>query len=206
MSTPKIRIKKSFLLNDKVIPLLKVELKAAGREEEAREEFIDAKVKAYQDAWSKYETKILSALCDALGVEFNQNIIDVYVAPFSNSFSDPMVISTKYSPDRAVEVLTHEISHRLLTDNIAMPMKDGRKPSEHWRELFGEHDFRVLTHIPVHALLQYVFIDILNEPYRLERDVNFCSKHEPYRLAWEYVQKVGYTVVIEQLRESYKAK
>ncbi len=205
MISPEIRIKKSFLLNDKVVPLLQAELLEMGREQEGFDEYIDAKVLDYKNAWSVYENRIIPALCDALGVEFNQNIIDIYIAPFSNSFSDPMVISTKYSPDRVIDVITHEVAHRLLTDNNKVPMRDGRKLSQYWKELFGEKDFRVLTHIPVHALLEYIFVDILNEPSRLERDINFCKKFQPYNDAWEYVQEVGYEAIIKQLKQSYNS-
>jgi len=203
MTSPEIRIKKSFLLNDKVIPLLKAELLEMGREQEGFDEFIDAKVIDYKNAWLAYEDRIIPALCDVLGVEFNQNIIDIYVAPFSNSFSDPMVISTKYAPDRVIDVITHEIAHRLLTDNNKLPMRDGRKLSQHWKELFGEKDFKVLTHIPVHALLEYIFVDILNEPSRLEQDIDFCKNFQAYNDAWEYVQKIGYETIISQLKHSY---
>ncbi len=203
MAQPKIRIKKSYLLNDKIVPLLENELKELGREHESSDEFIDSKVVEYTSAWSQYEMKIITGLCDALGLEFNQNIIDIYVAPFSNSFSDPMVISTKYSANRVVDVITHELIHRLLTDNNCLPMRDGRQLSEHWREMFGVRDFKALVHIPVHALLEYIFIDILNEPNRLERDMNLCSKYEPYKKAWEYVREEGYTTIIKKLQESY---
>lgn len=203
MNYPKIRIKNSFLLNGQVIPLLQPELNQTGREEEAHDDVINQKVRDYTDAWREYEQRIIPAMCKVLDIEFNQNIIDVYVAPFRNSFSDPMVISTKYPADRAVDVLTHELTHRLLTDNNKLPMKDGRKLSEHWKELFGEHPFKVQTHIPVHAMLEYIFTDILNEPLRLERDIAFCSNFEPYAKAWEYVKETGYMAILERLRVSY---
>lgn len=205
MINPEIRIKKSFLLNDKVVPLLQPELQATHRENEGNDDFIDQKVREYKDAWSPYEARIISALCDVLGVEFKQNIIDIYVAPFINSMSDPMIISTKYSSDRVIDVITHEIAHRLLTDNTHLPLSDGKKLSEHWTESFGNHPFKTLVHIPVHALLEYIFIDVLNEPERLQRDMDFCKKFEAYDEAWKYVQAIGYKVIIDQIRSIYKA-
>ena len=84
MTTTRIRIKKSFLLNDKVIPLLQPELQATNRENEGSDDFIDQKVREYNKSWSAYEDRIIPALCEVLGVEFNQNIVDIYVTPFIN--------------------------------------------------------------------------------------------------------------------------
>ena len=55
MSHPEIRIKKSFLLNDRVIPLLKSELNELGRQDEASSEYIDSKGHEYKSSWSAYE-------------------------------------------------------------------------------------------------------------------------------------------------------
>lgn len=203
MNYPKIRIKNSSLLNDKVIPLLQPELIQQGREKETNNDFINKKVHEYTESWQQYEQRIITAMCEVLDIEFNQNIIDVYIVPFGNSFSDPMVISTKYSSNRAVDVLTHELIHRLLTDNNKLPMKDGRKLSQHWQELFGDHPFRVQTHIPVHAMLEYIFTDVLHEPERLERDIEFCKNFEPYDQAWTYVKQVGYMTILNRLKTSY---
>lgn len=193
------------MLNNKLLPLLKQELEEAGRQNEGTNDYVGMKSREYQDSWKVYEERILSAMCEVLDMEFRQNIIDAYVAPFGNSFSDPMVISTKYSSDRVVEVLTHEIAHRLLTDNNKLPTKDGRKLIEHWTELFGNYPFVLLVHIPVHALMQYIFIDVLNEPERLERDIEICKKHEPYNQSWNYVKEVGYKNIIDKLRLSYNS-
>lgn len=205
MDKPEIRIKSSFLLNDRVIPLLTPELEHAGRLAEADKDYIGQKVKEYQEGWSSYEQQIIPAICDILGLRFKQNIIDVYVAPFNNSFSDPMVISTKYSSDRLVDVLTHELIHRLLTDNTKLPQSTGRKLSSHWADLFGnDHSFITLVHIPVHAVLEYIFIDVLNEPERLKRDIEFRATSDDYSQAWDYVRRHGYQTILEQLNDLYK--
>ena len=46
--------------------------------------------------------------------------------------------------------------------------------------------------------------DVLNEPARLERDIELCAKYKDYALAWEYVQEHGYEKIIKQLREEYR--
>lgn len=203
---PHIRIRASFLLNNAVVPLLKPALEKAGRSAEADPETIRVKVEEYKTAWQEYEDRIVPALCQALGVDFAQNTIDAYVAPFDHSFSDPMVISTKHSGDRFIEVFTHELSHCLLTDNTAFQFETAqRKIGEAWAELFGaDHSFITLVHIPVHALLEYVFSDVLNEPRRLQRDKEYMAKYPDYDKAWQYVSEAGYTRILEQLKELYE--
>lgn len=204
MNYPTIRIKSSFLLNGKVIPLLQAELRETGRTEEAEDEFINKKVKEYNQAWSEYEDKVIPAICQLLDLEFKQNIIDIYIAPFSNSISDPMVISTKYTTERFIDTIIHEIIHRLLTDNTKMPLKNNERLLSHWKPLFGEeYNFVTLVHIPVHAVLKYIFIDVLNEPSRFERDVETTKKYEAYKLAWSHVNDNDYKQIIEQVKAIY---
>lgn len=116
-----------------------------------------------------------------------------------------MVISTKYSGDRFVDVFTHELSHRLLTDNDKYQIETARrKLGGAWAELFGkEHSFKTLVHIPVHALLEYIFVDVLDEPQRLERDKEYLKKHADYDDAWKYVAQAGYKNIIDKLAVLY---
>jgi hypothetical protein len=206
MNLPEIRIKNSSLLNNKVIPMLMPGLKESGHEYVASDEYINDKVEAYNQAWVTHGEVILQSICEVLDVKFNQNIIDAYVVPFGNSFSDPMIISTKYTPERFLEVFTHELTHRLLTDNTKLTKKGDRKLSSYWKELFGDtHSFVTLVHIPVHAILEYVFTDILGEPQRLQRDKEACMRFPDYHLAWQYVELNGYKGILEQLREQYNS-
>lgn len=196
---PEIRWKNPWLLReaiyDDVIEAYK------GEEDKLTDEFALATIKRYYDAWTPYEKRILEAMCDATGLEFRQNIIDIYVAPFRWSFSDPMVITTKYGSNRAIEVITHEILHRLLTDNTR---NDYRADFvKKWRELFGnEHTKNTLVHIPVHALMQAIFEEYIGEPERIIRDKEMYKGYPDYEAAWDYVEKVGYKKIIEQLRSA----
>lgn len=204
MNYPKIRIKKSFLLNGTVIPLLKPELEREERLHEAETSFIEQRVQDYQEAWHPYEDRIVKGMCDVLNLEFTQNTIDTYVAPFGHSFSDPMVISTKYEPDRFIEVFTHELCHRLLTDNNKLPLPNQMKLTDAWQEIFGDsHDWITLVHIPVHLILKYIFIDVLDERYRYERDVKRMQKYEVYKKAWEYVEAHDYKEELNKLNGVY---
>ena len=64
----------------------------------------------------------------------------------------------------------------------------------------------MLVHIPVHAVHKAIYLDVLNEPKRLERDIsnNKMHKSKDYIDAWNYVHKHGYEEIINKLKKSYK--
>ncbi len=201
MNYPEIRIKYGWLLSAEVSePLNK--LWGDGTPLRTKEEY-EQIVENYQKAWKPYEKKIIKGMCDTLGLSFRQNIVDVYIAPWINAFSDPMVIGVTFEPNRFIEVLTHELLHRLLTDNNESNYVTTY--TDEWAELFGkEHSWNALVHIPAHASMQAIFDDVLKEPSRTESDKKLCKQWKDYNAAWEYVGEVGYEEVIAKLKESYK--
>lgn len=169
---------------------------------------MDKIVTAYQRAWEPYEKTVLNGMCDVMELEFYQNNIDVYIAPWFHAFSDPMVIGVKYSPDVFVDILTHELLHRLLSHNTIVWDSPGLQKLEAWQELFGhEHSHKMLVHIPVHAVHKALYLDVLKEPKRLERDKqNVEERHATdYIDAWHYVDEHGYEKIIDQLKQSYRS-
>ncbi len=202
-SLPEIRIKHGWLLHDAISVNLH-KLWGDGKELASHERVREI-VAEYQEAWEPYEEKILTGMTELLGTNFRQNIIDVYVAPWFKAFSDPMVIGVIYEPDEFVDVLTHELLHRLLTDNTAT--SDGLKLVKEWKRLFGEdHSFKTLVHIPVHSLHKAIYFDVLNEPQRLHRELARLKENKmpEYLKAWEYVEEHGYQGITEKLSGMYQ--
>lgn len=204
MRYPEIRFRDSFLLigtiyND-IEPAYMPPIARTDERDKLSRESINKKLDEYEKAWRPYEQKVVRGMCDLLNMEFRQNIIDIYGAPFYTSFSFPMFIATKYEPNRAIEVITHELLHVLLYDNTSQNL-DLSSKGEEWRELFtGVDDEIARIHIPVHAVLQALFDDVLKEPERTKRDKEMCNNYPSYKLAWEYVEKAGYKKIIEQVR------
>ncbi|MFZ2836141.1 MAG: hypothetical protein WAZ21_02380 [Candidatus Saccharimonadales bacterium] len=201
MSTPEVRFKFPWLLLKTFDFALRPALEKEGAADLLDKEFILERLERHETAWRPYEQKVLEGMCSIFELEFRQNIIDMYVAPLKTSFSDPMMISTRYKPEQVVGVIAHELMHRLLTDNT---LYDDRHLVSHWSELFGtEHTQVALVHIPIHAGLKMLYIDILNEPERLREDIERCQRFEPYRQAWDYVEAEGYQEIIARLKSSY---
>lgn len=204
MNYPQIRFRDSFLLIGTIYQDIEAAyMPPAAKTDERNKlsrEAIGKRLDEYEKAWRPYEERIIKGVCKVLNLEFKQNVIDIYAAPFYSSFSFPMVIATKYEPDRAIEIITHELIHVLLYDNTSSDLNLAKREDE-WRELFDEVDNGVaLVHVPVHAVLQAVFDDILNEPRRTQRDKEMCSNYLPYKTAWDYVDNVGYKEIINRLK------
>lgn len=202
MNYPQIRIKDAWLLRQNVSAHLHT-MWAKDGEELADDSDMKQVVARYKKAWEPYEKRVIHGMCEVLGLEFRQNTIDVYIAPWFYAFSDPMIVGVTYAPDRFVEVLAHEIIHRLLTDNVQT--EHGTMYANEWKKLFGyDHTFKTIVHIPVHAVLQAIFDDVLHEPARTKNDRKLCRERPDYDAAWACVEKNGYRTIIKQLQQSYK--
>ena len=204
MKYPEIRIKEAWLLRSTTSTHLH-ELRAKPGEKLADEDEMRKVVASYQKAWRPYETKIMTGMCQTTGLQFEQNIINVYVAPWFSAFSDPLVVGITIAPDKFIDTLTHELLHRLLTTNTSLPFDADY--IKIWQKLFGKnHTHRALVHIPVHAVHKAIYLDVLNEPARLKRDIAKMKQlgAVDYVAAWDYVEKHGYKDIIAQLKGSYR--
>lgn len=159
----------------------------------------------YEKWWRPYNDQILKGICELLNLSFRQNIIDVNVAPWFNPISDPMVIGPAFeNQDDVVNTLAHEILHRLITDNTIYPY-DFDFFTE-WEGLFGkDHARNTLIHIPVHAVMEALYRDVLNRPELVDLDKKQTSSYKAYKDAWKYVEKVGYKKILKQLTSASAA-
>jgi antirestriction protein ArdC len=199
---PEIRIKNAWLLYTNASVHLHKLLGKKGKLTSIKD--VDKIVGSYQKAWLKYEKVIMEGMLKTTGLKFHQNTIDVYIAPWFSAFSDPIVIGIKYQPDNFVDVLTHELLHRLLTDNTQI---GSLKLMSKWKTLFGKrHTFGTIVHIPVHAIHKAIYLDILKQPSRLQREIDDMEtfKAIDYIKSWNYVQKNDYKRIIKSLLAIYK--
>lgn len=194
---PEIRIKYGWLLTENTWrPMMDYYDK--GGTMRSYEEY-ESYATQYREWWRPYEKRILDAMTEILGLEFKQNVIDVYVAPFFYSFSDPLVLGVQFdTKEKLVLNLTHELIHKLLMDNTT---HDDSNTVDEWAALFGEHEFETLIHIPVHAVLHAIFIDIVKHPEMLDEEIR---DKDTYRASWEYVEKNDYKSIVSQLKNAYK--
>lgn len=208
MKIPEIRIQFSWLLFNEVSQDL-FKLHATKNDKKLSDyQYYEKYTEDYRDAWLKYEKNTLHGMVDSLGVEFYKPVIDVSLAPWIKPISNPLIISFYYKPDQFIDTLTHELYHNLLTDNTALTTKQNRSKRtdlrEEWAKMFGSnHSFTTLVHIPVHAGMKYIFLDVFKEPQRLERDIKHVGKWPDYKKAWDYVEQNDYKAILDKLKSYY---
>lgn len=160
-------------------------------------EFYNDVAKKYEAWWRPHNDVILQGLYEITGLEFSQNIIDVHVAPWFYAISSPMVIGVIFkTQDELINVVTHELIHRLLTDNTTVDYNFDFV--SYWKQQFGEeHSHKTITHIPVHAIMQKLYTGVLKRPDLIELDKKNVANNPDYSAAWEYVEQKGSDVIIE---------
>lgn len=52
----------------------------------------------------------------------------------------------------------------------------------------------------MHAGLQKIFIDELQEEYQLQRDIEQCQQFPAYAKAWEVVREKGYRTILSEFQ------
>jgi hypothetical protein len=161
------------------------------------------KISKYRGMWQPYEEKVCQGLMEALDLHFLENVINVYiVSGQKGGFSDPLIISPGVPEIRFVDLLAHELVHRLLTFN-AEEIRVGKIFDVMFPDM---EDQLTKNHIIVHAVLQYLYIDVLKEPVRLENDISFHKNNPGYADAWKIVTDRGYQQLLKEFKSHYPNK
>ncbi len=170
------------------------------------DEEYESRADRYRQWWEPYEKIIVEGICEMLDLDFRQNIIDVHVVPWRGAISNPMVLRSNIeSQDALIMVLTHELIHRLLADNTSRPRMSGNDFYA-WKDLYGERPLKELIHVPVHALLKAVYLDILGKPELLDKDIKNADSidDETYKAAWNYVEQNDYIDIVNKIKKYYE--
>ena len=201
INIPEIRIKYNRLIDPIFIFYCQnnPELKKSGWNDwvPPQKEGIDRRVENYKTEWVKYEEKILKGLIEITGLDFKNQIIDVHIVSGNpRQISNPLIIKSGFLPDEFVDVLTHELLHRLLTINKI-------KKEIMVSEKYTEETVATQNHIIVHALLKYIYLDILKDDSRLRKNIEDSKKHSTneYARAWDIVEKEGYMKLINEFKD-----
>ncbi len=195
---PEIRFKNGWLLTDAFVAYRKEIEKFKNDNNPPSWEKMMKVIEERKRIWKKHEKKILTAMQKLAGLNFYSNLIDVYtVYGWRLAFSEPLVISMRYEGEDFLDVLTHEIIHVLLTDNV-QKKNGGFWPTMEYPNI---KDKSTIHHILVHAIHKEIYLNVLKRPDRLERDIKNCQDWPSYKKAWEVVEKDGHMDIIERFRK-----
>ncbi len=195
---PKIDIKYGNFLDPIFLKCLASDPRNEGRIPPAKEEVLE-KIEKYKKEWVTHEEKIVSALQETLELDFAHNIIDIYVVTASRgSFSDPVVISSKFTPEVFIDILTHELIHRLLSENT-----ESVAVGKILLKILPDENNMTRVHVLLHAVHKHIYLNTLKEPERLTANLMRSDKFPNYKKAWKIVEDFGYQELIEKVKSFY---
>jgi len=158
-------------------------------------------IKKADKIWKKYENKILKEISRITELEWEEKEIQCYVVGGGMNFSDPLTISPKKELSYFIDVLTHELIHRIFA-----PKKNYQKSEKAWiyiNKKYKKETWNTRVHIVIHAIHKYIFLKFFGEK-RLEREIKIMNKFPEYKRAWEIIQKEGYQNIIKEFKEKIK--
>jgi hypothetical protein len=198
-NTPKILIGYGSFLQPMFTEYWRAEQKDLNWQPLTRDEIFD-RVKAYIKVWKPFEEKVINGLIGATNLHFAENLVSVFViSGYYGGFSDPVVISSDVPEERFVNLLSHELTHRLLTFN-----EEDISAGYIFDKMFSDIlDAKTRNHIIVHAILQYLYIDVLNDQERLDKDIQYYKDYKGYREAWDIVLERGYKQLLDEYKDHY---
>ncbi len=165
------------------------------------QEEILTKTKELRKLWKEKEVEILTAIYEVTGLQFRRNMIDVHIISGSpRDMSRPLIISSHKPKEDFIGTLTHELIHKLFSDN--------KINKSFFTKMFPEETINTQNHIIVHAILKYLYIDILKNEEKLKNNLEKSKKHpnSDYSKAWEIVEEKGYLNLIEKFKKKTLSK
>src|SRR3989344_1525981 len=204
MKIPAVTIKYNKYLDEYVTFFLENSKRAKdsgwGAWKKKNENDIIKKVIAFQGAWKNHSKNILSSLQEILDLEFKKNNIPVYIVNAVNrTVSDPIIIGSNYSLDGFIDMLTHEIIHVLISDNLGQKHK---KLKEFYKKTYPESEFdETYSHILVYAVHSKIYHKYF--PDRKDVDIKRSAKHgnRGYSIAWDIVTREGSDNIISEFKK-----
>ena len=197
----KITIKYNRFLDPIFIAWIKSQDRFKDWKEPVHEDVLKC-VKKYNVLWDKYGAKIIKGLEKSTGMSFQDEKINIYIVSGNpRPFNNPLIMKSSYAPRDFLLTLTHELIHCLFTQNNI--------PLELTHKLFVHEDKTTSAHIPVYAILKYIFKDTLKMHYSLSnhsKNIKKTSVNISYRLAMEEVEKLGYKNILKTIREKVVTK
>jgi hypothetical protein len=163
-------------------------------------------ISEYKKEWELIQEKVLGGIAEVLGINFTEQNIDVYISGIMyGGFSDPLTISARTESKRFPDVLTHELIHRIFIHNEMYPLSvisEARKSMHP-----NEKDSNTVIHVVLHAIHKYLYLEVLQEPERLEREMLHLREvgATSYLRAWEIVETEGYKEIIQKFKSSCAA-
>lgn len=188
---PRIEFKYSWIYDDV--------LKELDKPPKDRRRFSSRRIEGYMKSvellWGKRGKAILQELSKVTKLSWKEKKIPCYVVTWSRPFSDPLTVSVWKSKDYFLDILTHELIHRLFIQEGNV--KRTNSVWNYFLKKYKNESYNTCIHIPLHAIHEHIFRTLFDEK-RLVREYKIVKKWREYKRSWDIVRKEGYKNIIRQ--------
>ena len=126
--------------------------------------------------WRKQEDYIMPKIVKESGLTFSEKEIVIEIVDnIKGGTSNPFRISSKIPNDKVINLITHELIHRILTFNT-----EWKTHNDFIRGKYIDESNLVRIHIVVNTILK----DVL-PPEKVQKDIAWATGH--YKRAWNLV-------------------
>jgi hypothetical protein len=188
---PKIIFQRSWIYDHVLEPLRGVNFKMPSEKD------IKQRVTNIERGWKMYGPKLLKEMARITRLSWHQKITTCYlVTGIKMAWSDPLTMNTRKDPRGAIHTLTHEMIHRLFSEE-----ENDKKIDQNWKTFlrkYPKEDILTKNHIFLQAVHEHLLRKFFNEQ-ELKGVVAFDQKNPLYARSWEIVNKEGYQTILAQL-------
>lgn len=153
-------------------------------------------VEEVSDAWRPRQRSLLNKISKLSGLAWKEETIVCYVVGRGVPMSDPLTMPLyEDNTELFIEKLIHELIERLI-----MHPKNLKLRGDFWEEMFramAEDGVKVSYMVPVNAIYQKILASHFPSAGPEE---SLISRNLDYRRAWEIVNNIGSSSVVERFR------
>ena len=146
--------------------------------------------------WKEEGTSILKEMIAVTGLEWRSTQLNCYIITENQGFSDPLTIPYIDDKNGFIDMLTHELIHNLIGDNL-----EKVKPiTEYLFKRYNDEEIITVYHVWLYAIHSHILLKIYGEK-RLKAHFNSLIDDPPCKRALELVQEKGYAKILSEFKE-----
>ena len=154
---------------------------------------IEAYARRLEKAWRPTESKLLREMSRVTGLPWKQERQLCYVVGRAIPFSDPLTIPVYRIARGGVDVLTHEMIHRLFSQEGNFQKIS--RPWQRYAQRYRHEDPNTKIHIYLSAIHQHLLLKFFGRK-RWQEEVRFARGRSAYSRTWDIVAEVGYQKIL----------
>lgn len=197
---PRIEFRYSWIYDERHRgkPLIKKQLEIDNKKYPSSKEIINYK-KKIESLWKKQGNKILTEISKLTKYNWKEKEIICYIVGVTRCFSDPLTMCLIKDKSRFINLLTHELIHRIQTKN---PEKN-KKWKNSLEKKYSQESKTTKNHIIVHAAHCNIYLK-RSDKKGLNKDIESAQKYPDYKRAWEIVLEETPEAILKKFYEVTK--